>query len=437
MADFLESLKFHGLFHQATDEKALHAHLAGGVRRGYVGYDPTSDSLTIGNLVTIMMLRHLQLAGHVPVVIAGGGTGLIGDPSGKSAERTLMTRDTVRANVESQMRIFGRILDFSPSVSNRAMLLNNVDWLGSISFLDALRDIGKYFSVNAMMAKDSVKDRLNSREQGISYTEFSYMILQAYDFAFLYEKHGVTLQMGGSDQWGNITAGTDLIRRRWHHANPDAPEQSAPEVHAVTAPLLTKADGTKFGKTESGAVWLTADRTSPYALYQYMLNSADADVPRLLRVLTTLPRETIEGALATHAADPGKREAHSLLAYSVADMLHGKTEADNAVAAAKALFSGEVASLSLATLNEVFASVPSSRHDKATLGVGVALAELLVSTQLAKSKGEARDFLTQGAVSVNGRKVGPTDTIKSDDLLHGEVIAIRRGKKNWHITRWG
>lgn len=437
MQDFLDSMKYHGLFHQATDEAALRAHLASGVRRGYVGYDPTSNSLTIGNLVTIMMLRQLQLAGHTPVVIAGGGTGLIGDPSGKSSERTLMTREMVAANVESQMRIFGRILDFSAGVSNRAMLMNNIDWLAGISFLDALRDIGKFFTVNMMMAKDSVKDRLESREQGISYTEFSYMILQAHDYDHLHEKHGVTLQMGGSDQWGNITAGGELIRKRWRYHNPDAADDAGPQVHAVTAPLLTKADGTKFGKSESGAVWLTADRTSPYALYQYLLNSADADVPRLLKALTTLPRETIEGALATHATDPGRREAHTLLAHTVTEMLHGKTEADNAVGAAKALFSGEVASLPLATLEEVFASVPSSRHDKARLGEGVSLVDLLVTTQLAKSRGEAKDFLTQGSVTLNGRKVGPTDAATSADLLHGEIIALRRGKKNWHITRWG
>ncbi len=436
MPDFIESMRYHGLFHQATDEAGLRAHLSSGVRRGYVGYDPTSNSLTIGNLVTIMMLRQLQLAGHVPVVIAGGGTGLIGDPSGKSSERTLMTRDMVAANVESQMRIFGRILDFSAGASNRATLMNNLDWLGSISFLDALRDIGKFFSVNAMMAKDSVKDRLESREQGISYTEFSYMILQSYDWAHLYEHHGVTLQMGGSDQWGNITAGSDLIRKRWHAMNPDAADDVGPQVHALTAPLLTKADGTKFGKSESGAVWLTADRTSPYALYQYMLNSADADVPRLLKVLTTLPRDTIDGALATHAADPGRREAHALLAYTVTDTLHGKTEADNAVAAGKALFSGDIGNLPFATLNEIFASVPSSNHDKAQLGVGVPLLDMLVTTQLAKSRSEAKEFLSNGSVSVNGRKVALQDSLSSADLLHGEIIAIRRGKKNWHITRW-
>lgn len=436
MGDLLESLRFHGLFQQSTDEGALRAHLAGGMRRGYVGYDPTSNSLTIGNLVTIMMLRHLQKSGHQPVVIAGGGTGLIGDPSGKSAERTLMTREMVEANVQSQMRIFGKILDFSPSVSNHALLMNNATWLGSISYLDALRDIGKFFTVNSMMAKDSVRDRLESREQGISYTEFSYMILQAYDFMYLHDQHGVTLQMGGSDQWGNITAGSDLIRKRWRAMNPDAPDDAGPHVHAVTAPLLTKADGTKFGKSESGAVWLTADRTSPYALYQYMLNSADADVPRLLRTLTDLPEAETEAALAIHEKEPGQREAHRVLAYAVTSMLHGPTEADLAVKASKALFSGEIGELSASMLDEVFSAVPTSTHDKAALEAGVPIIEMLVQTQLADSKGQAKEFLGQGAVSVNGQKVSASDMLRTSHLLHGRVIALRRGKKNWHVTRW-
>jgi tyrosyl-tRNA synthetase len=252
----------------------------------------------------------------------------------------------------------------------------------------------------------------------------------------LHERHGITLQMGGSDQWGNITAGSDFIRKRWRAMNPDAPDDAGPQVYAVTAPLLTKSDGTKFGKSESGAVWLTADRTSPYALYQYLLNSADADVPRLLRTLTDLPEAEIQAALDVHEKEPGQREAHRVLAFAVTSMLHGITEADLAVKASKALFSGEIAELSAAMIDEVFSAVPTSSHDKAILEAGISIIDMLVLTKLADSKGQAKEFLGQGAVSINGRKVGATDLLRTADLLHGHVIALRRGKKNWHVTRW-
>jgi tyrosyl-tRNA synthetase len=425
----------------------------------------------------------------------GGGTGLIGDPSGKSAERQLMTAERVAANVEAQKRIFARVLDYaakkevepqrhrgtekketrlgeegrdlssggtSPSIASSSplsssssspclcasvvnsssfLLVNNIDWLGKLSFLDALRDVGKHFSVNAMVQKDSVRERLHNRDQGISYTEFSYMILQAYDFLHLYQHEGVTIQMGGSDQWGNITAGTDLIRKTFAQRDlaagkTDAAEQ---EVFAVTSHLVTKSDGGKFGKSESGAVWLTADRTSPYAFYQFWLNTADADVPKFLRYFTLLEHAEIERLEAAHAANPGAREAHRALAQHMTTMLHGPAEAAHAEAAAKALFSGDIAGLPEATLREALASVPSSQHDKATLeasGGGVAVADLLVTTKLAASKREAREFLTGGSVTLNGRKVGPDDKATKADLLHGSLIALRRGKKSWHVTRW-
>ncbi len=440
--DFLAELKWRGLFNQATDETTLAHHLSTGVRRGYIGFDPTADSLTIGNLIQIILLSHFQRAGHSPIVLAGGGTGLIGDPSGKSAERELKTAEVVAYNVECQKKIFSRILDFSASRSNKATIVNNLDWLGKISFLDALRDIGKFFSVNEMMKKDSVKDRLNNRDQGISFTEFSYQILQSYDYLHLYETQGVTLQMGGSDQWGNITAGTDLIRKVFAQRDLAAGKTDAShqQAFAVVSHLVTKADGGKFGKSESGAIWLTAgdgpNRTSPFAFYQFWLNSADADVARFLRFFTFLSHAEIEALEASHAANPGARDAHRALAQHMTALLHGETEAKNAEAAAKALFSGEIASLPAATLRDVLAGLPTSTHDKAALGVGVPLVDLLVTTKLAASKRESREFLANGSVTLNGRKVGPDDAAKSSDLLHEGTIALRRGKKHWHVTIW-
>jgi tyrosyl-tRNA synthetase len=428
-ADFLNELAWRGLIHQTTDEPGLRDHLRTGVRTAYIGYDPTADSLTIGNLVTIMLLVHFQRAGHRPLVVCGGGTGLIGDPSGKSAERELRTKEQVAANVQSQRRIFERLLDFSPSCPNAAGMVNNLDWLGSLSYLDALRDIGKHFSVNVMIQKDSVRERLNNREQGISYTEFSYMILQAYDFQHLHERHGVTLQMGGSDQWGNIVAGGDLIRR---HA-----QGSPVSAFGLTTPLVTKADGTKFGKTEGGAVWLTADRTSPYAYYQFWLNASDDDAERFLKTFTLLSREEIEATLLQHRANPGLRTAQRALARNATDLLHGEAARNQAEHAAAALFSGDLADLPADLLDEVFAAAPSSQHAKADLeGEGVALIDLLASTSLAQSKGQAKQSLQEGSVSVNGRKATPADRLKTSDLLHGRVIALRRGKKTWHVTRW-
>ncbi|MGD9688480.1 MAG: tyrosine--tRNA ligase [Phycisphaerales bacterium] len=438
---FLRELHWRGLIAQVTDPAGLDAHLleaehAGNPadRRAYIGFDPTADSLTIGNLVPIMLLGFFQRAGHTPIVLAGGGTGLIGDPSGKSAERELRTREQVASNVESQKRIFGRVLSFD-SGANAATIVNNLDWLGELSYLDALRDIGKHFSVNMMIQKDSVRERLNSREQGISYTEFSYMILQAYDFAHLHRHLGVTLQMGATDQWGNIVAGADLIRR-FASQPPHNPQQSA--SFGLTTPLLTKSDGTKYGKTASGAVWLTAGegRTSPYAFYQFLLNIPDEDVERFLKTFTFHPREKIEAILVQHKTDPGARVAQRELARTVTDMLHGEPERLRAEKAAAALFSGDVADLPHDLLTEAFAAAPSSDEPRARLdGEGEDLLELLART-LCKSKSEARQALADQSISINGVKARPGERLTPRHLLHGSVILLRRGKRNWFVTRW-
>lgn len=433
--DFLNELRWRGLLQQCTDESALEAHLrsadaATGGRRGYVGFDPTSDSLTIGNLVGIIQLARLQRAGHTPVVIAGGGTGFIGDPSGKSAERTLLSPESIAHNVRCIKRIFDRVIDFDASKRNRGLLLDNFDWLGKLSYIEVLRDVGKHFSVNMMIQKESVKERLHNRDQGISYTEFSYMILQAYDYLHLFEKHGVTLQMGGSDQFGNIVCGLDLIRR-------GRAEGEKHQAFGLTWPLVTKADGGKFGKTESGAIWLTAERTSPYAFYQFWLNAADADVLRFLKIYTFLTQEEIKALEVSHAGDPGKREAQRALARHMTELLHGPTERDHAEAAARALFTGDIGHLPLATLEEALAAAPATKHGKSDLGgPGVALVDLLAQTTLAKSKSEARTLLSQNSISVNGHKAAADARVTTASLLHGKIIALRRGNKAWHITRW-
>lgn len=434
MTDFVSRLSARGMLHQCSDEAALRAHLASGTRTAYVGYDPTADSLTIGNLVTIMLLRHWQESGHTPLVLMGGGTGLIGDPSGKSAERELLTAEKVNANVESQKRIFSRLLDFGGK--HAATIHNNADWLTKLGYIEVLRDVGKHFSVNQMVQRDSVKKRLEEREQGISYTEFSYMILQAYDYLHLFKRKGVTVQMGGSDQWGNIVSGADLIRREGA-AHAQGTTASAPEAFAITTPLVTKADGTKFGKTESGAVWLTAERTSPYAYYQFWLNAADADAERFLKVFTLLSVEQIAATMAEQAANPGARPAQRLLAREATDLLHGKPERDKAEVAAAALFSGDIAALDEKTLGDVFAAVPNSEHSRIGLmREGVAAIDLLVDAKICKSKSEARQALSDGSISANGKKVAIDARFTVADLLHDKTIAIRRGKKNWYVTKW-
>ena len=424
MSELFEDLAWRGLIHQETDAEGLRRHCAEAPRSVYAGFDPTADSLTVGNLVPILLLCRFQRAGHKPYVVMGGGTGLIGDPSGKEAERPVLGRERIQAHVEGQRAIYERLLEFSGP--NAALIVNNADWLEKLSFIEALRDIGKHFSVNMMIQKDSVRERLHGREQGISYTEFSYMLLQAYDFVHLYDASRVTIQLAGSDQWGNIVAGIDLGRRT-----------RQVELFGLTTPLVTRADGGKFGKTETGAVWLTADKTSPYALYQFWLNTADADIPRYLKTFTLLSRAEIEGLIAEHEKEPGARAAHRALAAHVTELLHGATAREQAEAAARALFSGDVSGLPLAAIEEAFAAAPSSLHALGELDEeGKPIVDLLVATDLAKSKREAREFLESGAVSLNGERVSVDRRLKRADLLHGAIALLRRGKKTWHLTRW-
>jgi tyrosyl-tRNA synthetase len=525
--DLIDELKWRGLFHQCTDEPALRQHLgdpANHPRSAYVGYDPTADSLTIGNLVTIMLLVHFWRAGHVPVAIVGGGTGMIGDPSGKSAERQLLTMEQVNKNIDGQRPIFERLFTNAAALEGRPAftprLINNADWLMGLGYIEALRDIGKHFSVNEMIKKDSVRMRLEQRDQGISYTEFSYMILQSYDFLVLFRdfaKYGlklpVTLQMGGSDQWGNIVGGTELAAQtasatlaNVHHLlavaatastlGRESPEQIlarfvaahrefqqwivltgridlsdrfsepmkpgmrgadyaietqeklssiadlTPHIRpfGLTAPLITKSDGGKFGKTESGAIWLTPERTSPYAYHQFWLNSADADMGKFLRIFTLLPRERIEAIEAEHAKDPSQRLAQRELADAATALLHGPAAVEQSKAAARALFSGgggDVASLPRDIFTDAMSGLPTTDHPRASLAPpGLSLLDLLAQTSLAKSKSEARQALTENSVSVNGAKADLKRTLSPADLLHDSYILLSRGKRNKHLTRW-
>jgi len=449
--DLIDELSWRGLIHQATDLEGLRRHLASGRRRVYVGFDPTADSLTIGNLVPIMMLVHVVRAGHEPVVLMGGGTGMIGDPSGKSAERQLQTMEMVEQNIDRQRPIFERV--FNGAGLPTPSIVNNADWLTKLGYIEVLRDVGKHFSVNQMIQRDSVKSRLDGREHGISYTEFSYMILQAYDFLHLFRDAGVTVQMGGSDQWGNIVSGCDLIRRAHGEAGQTNSATAAGAVagdrtagslsFGLTASLVTKADGGKFGKSEAGAVWLSAPRagssvgTSAYAYSQFWLNADDADVGKFLRLFTLLSKDEIESLERSSAENPAAREAQRALSRFATSMLHGDAERERAEAAARALFSGDVRELDEALFEDVLSSAPSSTHERARLvGEGVPLVDVLAETTLASSKSEARKHLSAGAVSVNGEKADAERRLVESDLLHGRAIALRRGKKAWHVTRW-
>ncbi|MFO0963498.1 MAG: tyrosine--tRNA ligase [Phycisphaerales bacterium] len=421
---FLDEMRWRGLLHQTTTE-SMGEYLAPGGRTAYAGFDPTADSLTIGNLIPMRLLADWQRAGHRPIVLMGGGTGLIGDPSGKSAERQLLTPERVAHHVARQRETFSRVIDFSARGDRAAKLLDNAQWLCDLRYIDLLREVGKHFSVNQMIMRDSVRTRLEGREQGISYTEFSYMILQAYDFVHLFRAEGCTVQLGGADQWGNIVSGIDLIRR-----------MAGGEAHGITNQLVTKADGSKIGKSEKGAIYLSADRTSPFRFHQFWLNTADADVGRFLRWYTFLPRERIEELDAAAQDRPQEREAQRVLANTVTEMIHGPTERAAAEAAGRALFSGEVASLDARTVEEIAEDLPATTLEPGELGgEGLALLDLLPRTTLAASKREARDFLAAGAVLVNGAKAAHDARLTPRDLLHGRVALLRRGKKLWHAVR--
>ena len=396
----------------------------------YVGIDPTADSLHIGHLCGIMMLRHLQACGHKPIALVGGATGMIGDPSGKSAERNLLTEETLRHNVQCIREQLEHFLDFNSTAPNAAELVNNYDWMKDYTFINFIRDIGKHITVNYMMAKDSVKKRLSrDSSEGMSFTEFSYQLMQGYDFYWLWKNRGCILQLGGSDQWGNITTGTELIRRI-----------DGGEAFALTCPLIRKADGTKFGKTEKGNVWLDAERTSPYEFYQFWLNVSDEDAERYIKIFTMLDRETIEAAIAAHREAPERRELQKLLAREVTVMVHGQKEYDNAVAASQMLFGkGTVEALKALderTFLSVFNNVPQFALPKDNLPCD--LVEMLaVKTDVFPSKGECRKMIQGGGLSVNKEKV--TDAallLTADHLLDEKYILVQKGKKNYYILKF-
>ncbi|MGA2527579.1 MAG: tyrosine--tRNA ligase [Acidimicrobiales bacterium] len=427
MGKISEDLAFRGLVHQVSDE-ALWTLLDTGATTAYAGFDPTADSLHVGHLLGILTLRRLQEAGHRPILLAGGGTGMIGDPGGKSDERLLLPAEQVAANLEGIGAQLGGLLDMSPSAGRaQALLLDNSSWLSAFGLIEFLRDVGKHFTVNQMVAKESVRTRLERAEQGISYTEFSYMLLQAYDYLHLHDTYGCCLQIGGSDQWGNITMGMELIRK-----------VRGAEAYALTFPLLLRSDGTKYGKSESGAVWLDPSKTSPYAMYQFFVRAPDNEVGTLLRQFTFLSREEIEALDNETTLHPERRQAQEALAREVVTLVHGKAEAERASAAARALFSEDVEVLDEAMLLEVFKDAPSSALARAKLdGAGLALVEALVATGLSASKTVARTAVGQGGVYVNNRRRNdPEDLIKRDDLLVDRYVVLRRGRRDYHLLRF-
>ena len=421
----LEELKWRGLFADCTDETGLTRRLAEGPITLYCGFDPTADSLHVGNLVPLLTLRRFQLFGHHPIALAGGATGSIGDPSGKSQERQLLSPETLGHNISRVKVQLARLLDFETRV-NPARLLDNADWTRPVTFLDFLRDIGKHFSVNQMVAKESVRARMDDREVGISYTEFSYMLLQAHDFYHLRRELHCELQIGATDQWGNITAGTDLIRKKLAGAS----------AWGWTHPLLTKSDGTKYGKTASGAVWLDAARTSPYRFYQFFIQTDDADVVKLLRMLTLLSRDEIEELARQHETNPGRRVAHEALARAVTDLIHGPEATREAQRASTILFGGDLADIAESTFNEILGEVPTVRLDPPRLaGDGLPLVELLVHSELSPSKGQARKDVEGGGIYVNNRRETEVGrAVRQADFLFGKHLLLRKGKRNYVVV---
>ncbi|MEM1435983.1 MAG: tyrosine--tRNA ligase [Pseudomonadota bacterium] len=417
-ADILADLEARGLLTQSTDRAALAAHLADGARTLYCGFDPSADSLHVGNLVPLLALRRFQLAGHRPILLLGGATGLIGDPSGKSEERQLNSTELVASYVDSIGAQARRFLDFEGPQA--AHVVNNLDWTGGRSVIEFLRDIGKHFSVNAMIQRDSVRLRLEREGQGISYTEFSYMLLQAMDFLELAKTDACTLQIGGSDQWGNMVSGADLIRRTLQR-----------EAHVLTMPLITRADGTKFGKSAAGAVWLDPARTSPYSFHQFWLNVADEDVIRFLRYFTFVELDEVAALETELAADPAARKAQQRLAAAVTDLVHGSEARTGAERIAQALFSGSLDELTEADL----AALAQDGMEKTAIEAeSVGLLEAMVRSGLAASNGAARKLVQSGGVSINGvKQADPTRQLDWSDARFGRYFLLRRGKKQWHL----
>jgi tyrosyl-tRNA synthetase len=419
--NILDELAWRGLIHQSTDRAELAAHLAS-PRTLYCGFDPTAPSLHVGHFLPLMMLRRFQRYGHTPIAVVGGATGMIGDPSGKSEERNLLTKEVLAANIEGMRGQMQRFLDFSGA--NGAKLVNNHDWTAPYSFLDFLRDVGKHVSVNTMMARESVRARLERPDAGISYTEFSYQLLQAFDFAELFRRHGCTLQIGGSDQWGNITAGIDL-GRRLHGAH----------LFGLTCPLLTTSEGKKMGKTERGALWLDPARTSPYAFYQYWINVADADVGTCLRYLTELPEAEILALEVAQRERPGDRPGQKALAHWLTGFVHGEAGLAAAERATAMLFGAEITALTDAELGDIFADVPSASVTPAEWATGVTVVEALVRTGLAASKGEARRALQSGAVALNNRRIDADRALTEADRASETIVVLRSGKKRYALVR--
>ncbi|MEO7412697.1 MAG: tyrosine--tRNA ligase [Opitutaceae bacterium] len=420
----LEELQWRGLIADCTDLDALAQRLTEGPITLYCGFDPTGDSLHVGHLMGQLTLRRFQLAGHHPLPLAGGATGMIGDPGGKSAERNLLSREQLDHNLACIKRQLSRLLDFD-APSNPARLVDNATWTSGLGYLDFLRDIGKHFSVNMMVAKDSVRSRMEG-DNGISYTEFSYMLLQAHDFYHLRNTHHCELQIGGSDQWGNITAGTDLIRKKL-----------GVPAWGLTFPLITKSDGTKFGKTEGGAVWLDPEKTSPYRFYQFFINTEDVMVSAYLRKFTLLPRATIEELEAKHAANPGAREAHKILAREVTTLVHGRAVCDDAVRASEIMFGGGLEGIGESVFQDVVGEIPTKDLEKVKLEApGFSLTEALVHSGLAPSKGQARKDIEGGGIYVNNvRTTEVARALTTADLLFGKYLLLRKGKRTYAVLK--
>ena len=428
MKNFVEELRWRGMLAQimpGTEE-----YLQENLTSAYLGTDPTADSLHIGHLCGIMMLRHFQRCGHKPYLLVGGATGMIGDPSGKSQERNLLDPDTLYHNQEAIKKQVAKFLDFDGTEPNKAELVNNYDWMKDYKFLDFVRDIGKHITVNYMMAKESVQQRLNgTARDGLSFTEFTYQLIQGYDFLYQYQHYGVRLQLGGNDQWGNMTTGTELIRRVLGN---DA------QAFCLTCPLITKADGKKFGKTESGNVWLDRNRTTPYAFYQFWLNVTDEDAARYIKIFTDLDQETIEGLIEEHKQDPGRRILQKRLAEEVTTLVHSKEDLDMAIAASNILFGkatkDQLAQLDEATLNDVFKDVPHYDLPKDALGQPAVEVFCREGWQIFPSKSEMRKLVKGNGVSLNKEKITAFDRpVTSDDLIDGKYLLVQRGKKNYFL----